>query len=134
MKHHTALMVVLAVLLLTACKPKPTEPPQPKTDKPFPWQATLTTAPEKPQMNKPVTFRLMITDRQGKAVTGAQVQGSLVMPLMDMGKNEFAFADKGRGAYEGTGKVAMSGPWELVITAKAGSVEGQKTFPLAVGD
>ncbi len=134
MKTYIAILGLFAVVLLVACKPKPTEPPQPKTDKPFPWQATLTTIPERPQMNKPVIFRLMVTDRQGKPVTGAQIQGSLVMALMDMGKNELTFADKGNGAYEATGKVGMSGPWELVVTAKAGGAEGQKTFPLTVGE
>ncbi len=134
MKHYIAIVSLFALLLLAACKPKPTEPPQPKTDKPFPWQATLTTNPEKPQMNKPVVFRLLMTDQQGKPVTGAQVQGSLVMALMDMGKNEFPFADKGSGAYEGTGKMDMSGPWELVVTAKAGGTEGQKTFPITVAE
>ncbi len=132
MKNYIAIFGLFAVVLLAACKPKPAEPPQPKTDKPFPWQATLTTNPEKPQMNKPVVFRLLITDPQGKAVTGAQVQGALVMPLMDMGRKEFAFTDKGRGTYEGTGKADMAGPWELVVTAKAGGTEGQKTFPITV--
>lgn len=133
MKKCTA-FVALALILLAACSPKKNEPPKPKEDKPAPWNMVLKTQPEKPQMNKDVTFLLTLTDPQGKPVAGAQVSGSLVMALMDMGKNEFTFADKGNGAYEGTGKVDMSGPWEVVVTATVGSVEGRKTFPISVGE
>ena len=58
--------------------------------------------------------------------------GALVMTTMDMGKNEVAFSEQSEGVYEGTGKVEMAGPWELVVTAKVAGMERQKKFPVTV--
>lgn len=134
MKRCLGLLALFALILLAACGPKKSEPPKPKEDEAFPWNASLKTEPDKPQMNKSVNFQLTLLDPSGKPLGGAQVHGSLVMPLMDMGKNEFSFADKGNGLYEGSGKMDMAGPWDLVVTAKVNAVEGQKTFPLTVGE
>ncbi len=131
MKHCLGCLALASILLLAACGPSKPEPPKPKEDR-FPWNASLKTEPGKPQMNKPVSFQLTLLDEAGKPVTGAQVRGSLVMPLMDMGKNEFSFTEKGNGIYEGSGKMDMAGPWDLVVTAKANALEGQKNFSLRV--
>ncbi len=130
MKTCVAVFALLAVAL--ACGPKKSEPPKPKEEKPAPWNMALLTDPAKPAMNKDVLFRLIMTDKQGQPVAGADVRASLVMPLMDMGKKEFALADKGRGTYEGRGKMDMAGPWDVVILAKAAGLEGQKTFSIRV--
>ncbi len=129
---RSAALALFAVVLLTACSPNKSQPPKPKESKPAPWKMSLQTQPPQPQMNKDVTFRLSMADPQGKAVIGAEVNGALVMSLMDMGKNEFKFSDKGNGVYEAVGKMGMSGPWDVVVTAKVAGVEGQKTFPLTV--
>ncbi len=129
---RTATLVVFAVVLATACNPNKSQPPKPREAKPIPWKMSLQTQPPQPQMNKDIAFRLTMTDTQGKPIIGAEVNGALVMSLMDMGKNEFKFSDKGNGLYEGVGKMDMAGPWDVVVTAKAGGIEGQKTFPLTV--
>ncbi len=131
MKHCLSYLALISIISLIACSPNKPAPPKPKEGK-FPWTVSLKTDPAKPQMNKPVNFQLTLLDQAGKPVNGAEVRGALVMPLMDMGKNEFSFADKGQGLYQGSGKVDMAGPWDLVVTAKAKAVEGQKTFSLRV--
>ncbi len=87
-----------------------------------------------PRIVKATTFRLRLTDLAGKAVSGAQVQASLVMKLMDMGKNDFPLADKGNGHYEGSGTFSMAGVWNVVVTAQAGSQSGEQKFEVTVGD
>ncbi len=129
---HSVAPVTLALVLLVACNPNKSQPPKPKEAKPIPWKMNLQTQPPEPQTNKDVTFRLTMADPQGKAISGAEVNGALVMSLMDMGKNEVKFSDKGNGVYEGVGKLDMAGPWDVVVTAKVAGVEGQKTFPLTV--
>ncbi len=131
MKVYLGWVALTSMLLLMACSPNKPEPPKPTTES-FPWSASLKTVPDKPQMNKPVNFQLTLVDQAGNPVSGAKVEGSLVMPLMDMGKNEFSFTEKGQGLYEGSGKMDMAGPWDLVVTAKADKAEGQKTFSLRV--
>ncbi len=125
----TAALLVFGAVLLAACNPNKTEVHKLK---PAPWKMSLETQPAQPGMNKDVTFRLSMTDQQGKPVTGAQVSGALVMSLMDMGKNEVKFSDKGDGVYEAVGKMDMAGPWDVVVSVKSGGTEGQKTFPLTV--
>lgn len=99
----------------------------------MPWKMALELdAP--PRIVKATTFRLELTDLAGKPVSGATVQVSLVMKLMDMGKNEFALADKGDGRYEGSGAFSMSGPWDVVVSATAGGKSGEQKFEVAVGD
>jgi nitrogen fixation protein FixH len=65
-------------------------------------------------------------------VDGAQVEASLVMPLMDMGKNQFALQPAGNGAYEGTGEFNMAGEWEVIVSASARGQTGKTTFNVNV--
>lgn len=85
--------------------------------------------PPEPNPGKPAKFNVTLTDGEGKPVTGADVNVSLVMKTMDMGKNEFKLADKGNGDYQGEGKFGMSGDWNVVVTAKQGSQQAQQKFP-----
>ena len=92
----------------------------------------LSTQPAQPKFGSKTTFRVRITDHGGAPITGAQVKASLVMPLMDMGKNEFPMKDIGGGKYEGTGEFSMAGEWEVNITASAGGRTGTYRFNVAV--
>jgi hypothetical protein len=99
----------------------------------MPWKISLEVdAP--PRIVKATTFRVQLADLSGKPVSGAQVEVSLVMKVMDMGKNQFALADKGGGAYEGSGTFSMSGPWNVVVSAKAGGKAGEQKFEVTVKD
>ncbi len=87
-----------------------------------------------PRMSSKTKFRLQLTDLSGAPVSGAQVEASLVMPLMDMGKNRFSLPEARNGAYEGTGQFTMSGEWEAVFTASAAGKSGKTTFNIRVED
>lgn len=90
--------------------------------------------PPQPVMSKKTTFHMTVTDLSGAPVNDAKVQASLVMPLMDMGKNEFALQPAGGGRYHGTGQFTMSGEWEVVLTANAAGKSGKTTFNVRVED
>ncbi len=129
MKRH-AILTFAAIVVLLACNHQ-TETHK-ASAKPVPWNMSLQTQPETLHMNKEANFRVTMTDKQGRPVKGAQVEGALVMSTMDMGKNEFKFAEQAPGVYQGTARMDMAGPWELVVSAKAGGIEGQKKFELGV--
>ncbi len=92
----------------------------------------LNTQPSQPKFASKTIFRVRITDHTGVAITGAQVQASLVMPLMDMGKNQFPLKEVGGGRYEGTGEFTMAGEWEVNITATQDDKSGTYRFNVAV--
>lgn len=138
-----------AVLLLVAgaagCKQSAAPQPQPAASAATNTVTPLPPAPgmpfkmaleldAPPRIVKATTFRLQLTDQSGKPVSGAQVQASLVMKLMDMGKNEFPLADKGNGVYEGGGTFSMAGVWDVVVTVRAGGQSGEQRFEVTVGD
>lgn len=134
--------VLSGLLLLAACTSQP-----PSTAKPSSGAAPAA-APAWPgkmslQMQqagagtnilseRPATFDISLSDENNRPVTGASVKISLVMPTMDMGKNEFTLADKGGGNYEGSGKFTMAGPWNVVVSANGAGKTGQKTFTVVV--
>jgi hypothetical protein len=145
------MIFAVSVLLAWAAGCKKTETPQPQarpapaaaapagvvTPIPpapgMPWKISLDVdAP--PRIVKPTSFRVRLTDLSGKPVSSAKVEVSLVMKLMDMGKNEFPLAGKGGGDYEGSGTFSMSGPWNVVVTASAGGKIGEQKFEVVVGD
>ncbi len=90
--------------------------------------------PPQPVMSRKTTFRLTLADLSGSLVRDAKVHAALVMPLMDMGKNEFDLQSAGNGVYTGTGQFTMSGEWEAVFTAAAGGKSGKTTFNVRVED
>jgi len=83
--------------------------------------------PTQPNPSKPAKFSAHVTDADGKPVSGAEVNVSLVMKEMDMGKNEFKLGDKGNGDYQGEGKFGMAGQWDVVVTAKQGGKTATQT-------
>jgi len=93
---------------------------------------SLAMVPPQPKFAKKTVFRVSIKESFGKPVNGAQAQASLVMPLMDMGKNEFPLKQVGNGEYEGTGEFSMAGEWEVIVTASAAGRSGKTTFNVKV--
>lgn len=99
-----------------------------------PFKMAIGFDPPQPVMSKKTNFRLTLSGPSGALVKDAKVHASLVMPLMDMGKNEFDLQSAGNGVYAGTGQFTMSGEWEVVITAVAGNKSGKTTFNVRVED
>jgi nitrogen fixation protein FixH len=95
-----------------------------------PLKIDLKTDPTEPSPNKPAKFNVTITDRDGKPVTGADVNIALTMKTMDMGEEKVKLADKGTGEYQGEGKVTMAGDWNAAVTAKKGSQTAVQSFPV----
>ncbi len=90
--------------------------------------------PSPPRMSSKTKVRLKLAEPTGAAVSAARVNVSLVMPLMDMGKNELQLQSVGNGNYEGTGQFTMSGEWEVVCSATANGKSGKTTFNVRVED
>lgn len=98
------------------------------------FKMSLAFDPPQPLMSKKTKFTLTVTDPSGAPVEGATVKGSLLMPLMDMGKNEFPLDAKGKGVYEGSGQFTMSGEWEAIFSADVAGKSGKTTFNVRVED
>jgi len=93
---------------------------------------SLQVDPAQPRFGRKTRFDVKITDSSGAPVNNAQAHVSLVMALMDMGKNEFDLKPSGDGTYQGTGEFTMAGEWEVVTTASAGGKAGKYTFNIKV--
>lgn len=94
----------------------------------------LSLDPAQPKLGRKTKFQVTIRQTLGRLVDGAQVDASLVMPLMDMGKNQFSLKPATSGVYQGIGEFSMAGEWEVVITASAGDKSGKTTFNVNVAD
>ena len=108
-----------------------------------PWRVDLTFYPEEPRANSDTKFSIYVDDSKREPLTGAQVNVSLVMPLMDMGKNEFTAKEAPpgnvpnhpvRGVYEGTGKFAMDDEWEVFVTVTKDGKKGTHVFNVRVAE
>jgi nitrogen fixation protein FixH len=128
-------MITVLALIIAGCHKQNSEPAahasanNPATSS---WKLALAMVPDPPLSDRPIIFHLRVTDMAGKPITGAHVTAALIMPLMDMGKNEVAFIDKGEGNYEGPGKFNMAGPWNVLVTASVQGKSGQQTFAVSV--
>jgi len=97
------------------------------------FQMSVSFDPAPPRMSTKTKFRIKLLDLAGAPVSGAQVQASLVMPLMDMGKNQFTLTPVGNGEYEATGEFTMAGEWEVTVRiGRPGQKDIQEKFMLAV--
>lgn len=95
----------------------------------------LAVSPERPSMNKPMTFQVQVTGSDGHPVSDAEVNGALTMKLMDMGATQLKFAPKGNGAYEASVKsLDMSGPWSMAVNAKRGDASAKQSFDVNIFD
>ena len=144
MKRISLLLLSALLLFLFACNrekpaPKKTENSQPiilsTTVAPnSAFKMSVAFDPPQPLMSKKTKFTLTVTAPSGAPVDGATVKASLVMPLMDMGKNGFPLEAKGKGVYQGDGQFTMSGEWEAIFTAEAAGKSGKTTFNVRVED
>ena len=136
-------LLAFALIFVAGCKKKESTPPKPReksaiiATKDAPGSAfimSLTMDPAQPKFGRKTNFRVTVKQSLGTPVDGAQVEVSLVMPLMDMGKNQFALKPVGNGEYAGTGEFNMAGEWEVVVTASAQGKTGKTTFNVNVAE
>ena len=138
------LVLLLFAFLFVGCSREKAAPPKPSSAGKVILSTTVVPGsafkmsvsfdPPQPLMSKKTAFHLALTDLSGAPVSDAKVQASLVMPVMDMGKNEFPLQSRGNGVYEGTGQFTMSGEWEAVFAASAPGKTGKTTFNVRVED
>ena len=88
------------------------------------YTVTLQSEPAIPKGGSEGTFHVRITGPDGKPVSDAQVQMTLIMPAMpSMGMGEMRsmidLAWNG-SEYAGKGSVAMAGPWNITVEARRG--------------
>lgn len=97
-----------------------------------PFQVMLGLAPEEPRADQETAFRFAVREND-QPVRGANVRVSLVMPLMDMGKNEFDAKEAATaGLYEATGKFTMGDEWEIFVTVVKDGRKGVHVFNVRV--
>ncbi|MFI5088638.1 MAG: FixH family protein [Terriglobales bacterium] len=136
-------MLAFALIFAAGCKKRDTAPPKPReksaiiSTQAAPGSAfimALAMDPAQPKFARKTDFRVTVKQTLGKPVDSAQVEVSLVMPLMDMGKNQFALKPAGNGEYEGAGEFSMAGEWEVIVTADTQGKTGKTTFNVNVGE
>jgi len=139
--RFVASLLAFALIFAAGCKKKEPAPPKPHeksaiiSTQAAPGSAfimSLAMDPAQPKFARKTTFHVTIKQTSSTPVDGAQAEISLVMPLMDMGKNQFALKPAGDGAYEGAGEFSMAGEWEVVVTASAEGKTGKTTFNVNV--
>jgi hypothetical protein len=95
----------------------------------------LAVSPDRPSMNKPMTFQVHVIGGDGQPVSDAAVNGALTMKLMDMGATQLKFESRGKGDYEASVKsLDMSGPWSMTVTAKRGDETAKQSFDVNIFD
>jgi len=136
-KARVSLLLAFALLLFAGCKKKEPASPTPRqqsviiatqTAPGSAFTMSLAMNPAQPRFARKTIFRVTLKQVSGAPADGAQVGVSLVMPLMDMGKNQFPLKQVGNGEYQGIGEFTMAGEWEVVVTASAQGRIGKTTF------
>src|SRR5262249_46638233 len=86
------------------------------------YSVTLLSEPVQAKGGTEGTFHVKVTGPDGKVVTDAQVQLTLVMPAMPsmgMGEMRSAIDLQWNGSeYTGKGTVAMAGSWNITVEAR----------------
>lgn len=138
-----AIFVAFMLVFFAGCKKKESPPPVPRqksaiiSTQEAPGSAfmmSLAMDPAQPKSGSKTNFRVAVKQTLGRPVDGAQVEASLVMPLMDMGKNQFPLKPAGEGQYSGTGEFNMAGEWEVIVTATDNGKTGKTTFNVNVAE
>lgn len=117
-------LLILALVLIFACSnPKDNSKPEQQSSprksstrleqkvKELGWTGILTITPTPAENGKQTSFTLKLVDAKNLPLEEAKVHFSLLMPLMDMGKNEFEAIPAGQGRYLGKGQFSMEGIW-----------------------
>jgi hypothetical protein len=140
-KTGLACLLAFAFIFAAGCKKREPAPPTPHersaiiSTQAAPGSTfimSLAIDPSQPKFARKTTFRVTVKPTLGTPVDGAQAEVSLVMPLMDMGKNQFALKPAGSGEYEGAGEFSMAGEWEVIVTVSAEGKTGKTTFNVNV--
>jgi len=140
-KAGIACLLAFALIFAAGCKKKEPAPPTPRAKSAIiatqaaPGSAfimSLAMDPSQPKFARKTNFRVTVKQTLGTPVESAQVEISLVMPLMDMGKNQFPVKPVGNGQYEGTGDFTMAGEWEVIVTVSTEGKTGKTTFNVNV--
>ncbi len=88
------------------------------------YTVALRSEPSPPKGGSEGTFHVTVTGPDGKPVSDAQVQVTLVMPAMPaMGMGEMRSSVRlawNGSEYTGSGPVAMAGPWNVTVEARRG--------------
>ena len=138
-----ACLLACALPFATGCRKKESSPPKPHEKSAIiatqdaPASAfimALAMDPAQPKFGRKTKFRVTLKQTLGRPVDGARAEASLVMPLMDMGKNQFPLKPSGNGEYEGAGEFTMAGEWEVIVTASAEGKNGKTTFNVNVAE
>jgi len=141
LKKACVLVLTASALLLAAgCKKKEIAPPPREQSAIIATQTAPGSAftmslwmnPGQPRFAHKTLFHVTIKQASGAPVDSAQVGISLVMPLMDMGKNQFPLKQVGSGEYQGIGEFTMAGEWEVVVTANREAKTGKIIFNVNV--
>ncbi len=126
------MIVLLSVLLLSlgvvACNPA-----EPTTTDPA-YTIAMTMAPETPTINNANVMTITVTDKDGKAVTGATVTVDPQMPAHGHGSSkEPKYKELGDGKYEASPVwFQMKGEWEVTVTVKVGETTASKAFKMTI--
>lgn len=123
---------ILPAFLSAGCGKQPAPPALSTSSAAAHWQIRLTTVPAAPRQLDPVQFRIAVTDKSGRAVSGAAVTVSLIMPSMDMGQNQSAAAPGAAGTYTATGWFTMPGDWQVMVQASKSAEQQSQSFPVTV--
>jgi hypothetical protein len=96
-----------------------------------PFKVRMYLDPEEPRADQPTRFEFTVMEKEQR-LRDARVDVSLVMPLMDMGKNQFSANPTPRGAYEGSGKFTMGDEWEVFVAITKDGKKGVHVFNVRV--
>ncbi|MBZ5552185.1 MAG: FixH family protein [Acidobacteriia bacterium] len=89
-------------------------------------------APMPAASGKETSFTLKLVGPNGAPIGGAQVRFALVMPLMDMGKEEFEATSAENGMYLGKGTFSMDGVWLLQTDIERDNQKAHMEFEIHV--
>ena len=126
--------VLLLLLLLPGCAPRPAAPPAPPatvTRGPK-LNLTLESSPRPLLSLDPVPLTVRVTDAAGRPVGGAAVSLRLDMPDMSMGENVASAHEAEPGVYRATGRFTMAGKWRVTASAARGASRASRAFPVEV--
>ena len=126
MKRGAALCLTLAC---AGCAHPAAPPPSPSNAH---WRMALTLIPAAPRQLDLTQFRVQISDSHGRPVSGAAVTISLVMPAMDMGRNQVTAKSGAAGVYTAVGRFTMPGQWQVTVQAGKGRLHRTLSFPVTV--
>ena len=124
---HAGLILLLSALA-TACG----RPPQEVVGGDD-WQIGVSTSPQTPVALRSTVITLRITDRDGKALEIAGLDGFAGMPEMEHGESRLSFSRTGPGAYEVTHAFSMDGKWGIRLVGRQAGSPFRAGIAISVG-